>query len=435
MRTHILPPGAGELTYEIRAIVEVADKMRKLGLTTNMENIGDPIAKGEKLPSWIKEIVQKAAGEDSSYGYSPTRGLLETRQFLVEQNNRMGGAQIGPEDIIFFNGLGDAVQKIYYALRKEVRVLTPSPTYSAHFLGEAGHAGARPVSYRLNPEDGWLPDPQEIRRAVKANPDIAGILVINPDNPTGVVYPSSLLREIVTIAREHDMFLLCDEIYHNMIYNGHSTPLIASLIGDLPAISLKGLSKEVPWPGSRCGWIEIYNGRKDKEFAQYIQNIFNAKMVEVCSTTLPQKVIPALLSHPQYKVYLDERNHRYERYSNIAVDALKKVPGIFVNRTNGAFYMSVVFGAGKLNGRQSLPIENPDVRAVVDGVVNQKGVEPDKRFVYYLLGNSGICVVPLTAFSTTEQGFRITLLEQNEQTFARILRTLSEKIGAYLASA
>jgi len=434
MRNNIVHIGAGELTYEIRAIVEIADKLKSLGIETNMENIGDPIAKGEKIPKWMKQIVADLAMTDCSYAYCATKGVLETRQFLADMTNRRGKTQITANDIIFFNGLGDAIQKVYGLLRREARVIGPSPTYSTHSSGEASHAGQRPVCYRLDPDNNWYPDLDDLRQSVKYNPAISGILIINPDNPTGAVWPERFLKEIVDIAREYDLFLICDEVYLNIVYNGESTKPISDLIGDVPTISMKGISKELPWPGSRCGWIEIYNADKDPIFKQYIDSIVNSKMVEVCSTTMPQKAIPSILSHPEYPKYLNERVRRYEKHSNIAYNILKSVPNIKVNRTNGAFYMSIAFKEGALNARQSLPIEKSEVRQLVEGLINQPGVSLDKRFVYYLLASTGICVVPLSSFFTIEQGFRITLLERDEETFTRIFNTIAETITAYLAS-
>ena len=435
MRNNIVHIGAGELTYEIRAIVEIAEKLNKLGMKTNMENIGDPIAKGEKIPDWMKKIVADLAMKDCSYGYCPTRGVLETREFLAELTNRRGKTQISADDILFFNGLGDAIQKVYGFLRREARVIGPSPTYSTHSSGEAAHAGQKPVSYRLDPDNNWYPDLDDLRLSVKYNPAISGILIINPDNPTGAVYPERILKEMIAIAKEYDLFIICDEIYHNIVYNGQSTKPISDLIGDVPAIAMKGISKEAPWPGARCGWIEVYNADKDPVFKQYVQSIVNSKMVEVCSTTLPQKAIPPIMSHPKYPAYLEERKGRYERYSNIAYDLLKEVPGIKVNRTNGAFYMSIVFEKGKLNDRQTLPIEIQDVKSLVENLVNQPGVSLDKRFVYYLLASTGICVVPISSFCTPELGFRITLLERNEKEFASIFERIGASITAYLQSA
>lgn len=137
MRTNIVHIGAGEWTYEIRAIVEIAEKLQELGIKTNMENIGDPIAKGEKIPDWMKKIVADLAMQDCSYGYCATKGVLETRQFIAKQTNLRGGVQISANDVIFFNGLGDAIQKVYGLLRREARVIGPSPTYSTHSLPRA----------------------------------------------------------------------------------------------------------------------------------------------------------------------------------------------------------------------------------------------------------------------------------------------------------
>lgn len=434
MRNNIVHIGAGELTYEIRAIVEIADKLKALGIRINMENIGDPIAKGEKIPDWMKKIVADLAMTDCSYGYCATKGVLETREFLAEMTNRRGKAQVTANDIIFFNGLGDAIQKVYGLLKREARVIGPSPTYSTHSSGEAAHAGQRPVCYRLDPDNNWYPDLDDLRLSVQYNPAISGILVINPDNPTGAVWPERILLEIVAIAREYDLFIIADEIYHNLVYNGESTKPISDLVGDVPAISLKGISKELPWPGSRCGWIEVYNVDKDPMFKRYIQSIVDSKMVEVCSTTLPQKAIPPILSHPEYPLWLEERIARYEKYSNIAYDILKRVPGIQVNRTNGAFYMSVAFKEGVLRQEQTLPIELGEVRSLVEGLVSQPDIALDKRFVYYLLAATGICVVPLSSFFTPERGFRITLLERDEATFTRIFETIAARITEYLNS-
>ncbi|MEN8139870.1 MAG: pyridoxal phosphate-dependent aminotransferase [Thermodesulfobacteriota bacterium] len=435
MRTDIVHIGAGELTYEIRNIVNVGHKLQELGIKTHWENIGDPVAKGEEIPLWMKEVVAELAMENESYGYCPTRGMLETREFIARQVNERGHVQITADDILFFNGLGDAISKIFGFLRRTARVVVPTPSYTTHSSAEAAHAGDRPVTYILDPDNNWYPDLDDMERRVKYNPAVAGILIINPDNPTGAVYPASILRGIIDIARRYDLFIICDEVYHHIVYNGKKTAGIADLIGDVPAIAMRGISKEMPWPGSRCGWIEVYNSDKDPMFKKYVDSVLNAKMVEVCSTTLPQMAYPRLVSHPQYQEYLAERIARYERFSNIAYDCLKGVEGIQVNRTNGAFYMSVVFRDGVLNDRQSLEISNEDVRHHVEGLVSGADISPDKRFVYYLLGATGICVVPLSSFATTLQGFRTTLLERDEETFSMIFNTLADTIRKYLESA
>ncbi len=434
MRKDLVVAGAGGMNYEIRNIVNVAEKLQALGVRIQWENIGDPIVKGETIPVWMKEIVAKAAMENDTWGYCPTRGVLQTREFICETTNRRGGTQITPDDVIFFNGLGDAIAKVYGALRPPARVLVPSPTYTTHSLGEAGHANADPIAFPLDPGNRWYPDIEALRNFARYNPQVVGIMIINPDNPTGMVYPAGTLREIVSVCREHDLFLVADEVYNNIVYNGEKTVPISDVVGDLPALAMKGISKELPWPGSRCGWIEVYNSGRDEQFQRYINTILSSKMNEVCSTSLPQAVIPAIMQHPKYQPYLKERIATYERNSNITYDFLKTVPGLVVNRTNGAFYMAVSFAEGLLTGKQKLPIDNPEVRSLVEGLVDAPGVSFDKRFVYYILASTGICVVPLSSFNTGLQGFRVTLLEKDEKACMKIYETLAARIKEYLAS-
>jgi aspartate/methionine/tyrosine aminotransferase len=433
MRNNIVSLGADELKYEIREIVAVAKEFEKLGIEINWENIGDPVQKGEKVPAWIKEIITRTMQEDLTYAYSPTKGLDATREFLATKANKNGGVKITKEDIIFFNGLGDAISKVYGQLRREYRVIGPSPAYSTHSSAEASHAGSEYVSYRLDPENLWYPDLTDLRMKVKYNPSISGILVINPDNPTGAVYPKEVLLEIVAIAREYDLFVVCDEIYINLTYNGKKSVPLADVINGVCGISMKGISKELPWPGARCGWIEVYNADKDPVFAKYIKSIVDDKMLEVCSTTLPQKVIPAILGDSRYPGHIAQRNATYERRSGIAYDCLKDVEGIVVNRTNGAFYLTVMFRENVLTPDQKLAVSNAGAKDMVERLV--KDVALDKRFVYYLLAATGICVVPLTGFNCDLRGFRATLLESDDAKFEWIFRTLGEKITEYLKSA
>jgi aspartate/methionine/tyrosine aminotransferase len=355
-----------------------------------------------------------------------------TREFLAKQNNRNGGVPHPPNDIIFFNGLGGHHQGIRVSSEHRPRdhPVTHLHTHSA----SKPPTPARPGSAIPDPHNHWYPDIGKLLRRVKYNPSVAGILIINPDNPTGAVYPEAVLREIVAIAREHDLFIIADEIYQNLIYNDQKTKPLADVIGDVPGLAMKGISKELPWPGSRCGWIEVYNADKDPLFAKYIQSILNAKMVEVCSTTLPQKAIPQIFQHPEYQAYLEDRRRRYEKFSNLAYDQLKQIPGVVANRTNGAFYMSVAFEEELLNQRQTLSIPNPEARALVEELTSDPNIQPDKRFVYYLLAATGICVVPLSSFNTELQGFRMTLLEPDETEFRTIIDRLERNIRTYLES-
>jgi aspartate/methionine/tyrosine aminotransferase len=432
MRNNIVHAGAHELQYEIREIVAVANCLEDMGLDVCWENIGDPVLKGEKIPSWIKSVIKEAVDIDSSFAYSPTKGLAETRAFLAEICNRREKVQITEEDIIFFNGIGDAISKVYNYLRKEARVIGPSPAYSTHSSTEAAHAGEDHIMYRLDPKNNWLPDINDLRNKITNDKTISGILVINPNNPASTVYSMDVMVEIVKIAEEFDLFIVCDEIYLEITYNGKISTPLSDVINGVCGISMRGISKELPWPGARCGWIEVYNRDNDPVFNTYIETILNAKMLEVCSTTLPQTVIPSLLSDPRYKEYHSERNRQYEAKSKIAYDALTGIDGIIVNRTDGAFYMTVAFEDGVLNDKQMLEISNDKIRAYIEDSVCS--VALDKRFVYYLLGATGICVVPLTGFSCDIFGFRVTLLETDMEKFEWIFNTIAEKTKAYLDS-
>ena len=325
MRFDVAKSGNG-LTYEIRNIVSVANKLKEDGTQIIWENIGDPIAKGEKIPDWMKDIIAEVARDDNSYAYSPTQGNNEAIEFLVKENNGRGGAQITKDDVIFFNGIGDAIARSYSALRVDARIIMPEPTYSTHLLAEVLHASFPPNSYRMNPYNNWEPDLKELERKVKSHNAIVGILVINPDNPTGFVYDEATLKEIVAIAKKYDLFLIFDEIYRKIIYNGKKSAMLADLIGDVPGVSLQGVSKEFPWPGARCGWMEIYNIDKDRSFKRYINAILNQKMAEVCSTTLPQIAVPLIITNPNYEKHLEKRKKHYEKLSNIAYNVFKNVP-------------------------------------------------------------------------------------------------------------
>jgi Aspartate/tyrosine/aromatic aminotransferase len=432
MRFEIARGGSG-LTYEIRNIVLIANKLKEYGVDIIWENIGDPVQKGEKIPGWMKDVLINILKEDSSYAYSPTKGVDETRKFIADRLNKRGKVQITPEDIIFFNGLGDAIARAYSSIQVDARMIMPEPTYSTHFMAEVLHASFPPNTYRMNPYSNWYPDMRELEQKVKSHKSIVGILVINPDNPTGFVYPVETLKQIVQIAKENDLFVVFDETYINIVYNGKKTVPLSDIVGDVPAISMKGISKELPWPGARCGWIEVYNAEKDPIFARFINTILQQKMSEVCSTTLPQMAIPRIMSHPEYQNYLDKRKQHYEKLSTIAYDILKEVPCLMVNKTNGAFYMTVVFNESALNNHQSLHIKKKEIREFVENLVKDT-IEHDKRFVYYLLAATGICVVPLTSFFTPLLGFRMTLLDKDEAEFRYVVKTIAEKIVEYIES-
>jgi len=345
-----------------------------------------------------------------------------------------GGAQITSEDILFFNGLGDAIAKVYQFINSGLRVIGPSPAYSTHSSAEAAHAHQEPITYRLDPDNHWYPDLDDLYSKVKYNPNIIGILIINPDNPTGMVYPLKTLQRIVEIAKEFNLMLISDEIYLNITYNGAKAYSLAEVIIDVPGIAMKGISKEFPWPGSRCGWMEYYNRDKDAQFNKFCSALDNAKMIEVCSTTLPQLSIPVIMGDSRFKAYREELNQRIGRRSKAIADILGQVPQLKFNETYGAFYNTIIFRDGVLNPKQKLKISNPEISKQVEEWVSGP-IDLDKRFVYYLLASTGICVVPISSFCSDLKGFRVTLLEENEELLKNTFTRLRDALIEYLASA
>jgi alanine-synthesizing transaminase len=432
MRNIITHPGADNLVYEIREIVGVANNIEKLGQPIIWENIGDPIAKGETVPEWIKEHVQNVLKEDKTYAYSPTMGLLETREYIANERNLEGGIQITPNDILFFNGLGDAISKLYRSLHPAARVIGPNPAYPTHSSAESANADSPHFTYPLDPNNGWQPDFEVLERKLEENPHITGILIVNPDNPTGFVYPPETMKKFVALAKKHKLFIISDEIYSNLVYDGVEYQKLAAFIDDVPGIAMRGVSKEFPWPGGRCGWVEFYNRDKDADFDKYCKSLIDAKMLEVCSTTLPQRLIPIVMQDERYYPYLKERTEKYSKMADMAAEILADIPELIVHKPQGAFYMTIVFKDGALNGNQKLSIPNGEVAKYVESLITPD-FSHDKRFVYYLLAATGICVVPLmSGFNSTYYGFRFTLLDPDIDSFVKNIQCLKRSVSQYL---
>ena len=433
MRTRILTEGVHHLRYEIREIVEAANRLQAMGVEMTWENIGDPIAMGERVAPWIAEAIRALLDEDLSWAYSPSRGIDETREFIAAERAKDGGARIGADDVLFTNGVADAVDKIYDLVRKDARIIMPTPCYPTHSSNESKRGSYDSLFFRLDPRNGWLPDLEELRNKVRYNPQVVGIAFVSPENPTGLTYPRETLKEIVEIARQYGLFIICDEIYAHIVFNGAQQCHLSQVIDDVPAISLRGISKEYPWPGSRCGWMEFYNADRYADFRTYTQALVASKRMEVCSTTLPQMSIPRVMGDARYPDHLKRRAAMFEERANEAYDVFEDVDGVIANRPTGAFYFSVVFEPGRLNDRQTLPIRNDRLRAHVEQAV--AGVAEDKRFVYYLMGSEGICVTPLSGLHSDLEGFRITLLETNDERRRDTRRRIASAMKRYLASA
>jgi len=429
MRKNLIKKGDEHLRYEIREIVEIANEIVRRGVPMIWENIGDPVAKGEKLPAWMKGIVEQAVREDRTYAYAPTKGDLEARRFILQHLS--DPALCTEEDIVFFNGLGEAINKIFSNLPASARVIGPNPTYPSHATAEAMHHGGHHLTYDLKLHDHGRIDVEDLERKVREHEPIVGILVINPNNPLGVVHPREDLEAVVRIARTYQCFLVFDEIYHDLAFDPAAVVRLSQIIGDVPGISMKGMSKDIPWPGSRCGWIEVYNAARDANFQGYVHTIVVSKMLEVCSTTLPQVVFPKLVTHPEFRRFLAQRLAKYRARAETALAIFEGCPVIRPIRPDGVFYLSATFDTERFPRHRPLTARSAEVRSYLDGLAAANRLRRDKLFAYELMGAEGVCVVPLSGFSSPHDGFRMTLLEEDPARFEDACRRIRRGAEAF----
>jgi aspartate/methionine/tyrosine aminotransferase len=179
--------------------------------------------------------------------------------------------------------------------------------------------------------------------------------------------------------------------------------------------------------------MEYYNRDKDEDFNRVCQALDNAKMIEVCSTKLPQLAIPKILGDPRFKAYREQTNQSIGKRSRIIADILRTVPQLTFNETFGAFYNTIIFRDGTLKPHQKINISDPQIRSLVESWVAHD-IQLDKRFVYYLLGAKGVCVVPISSFCSELQGFRVTLLEEDEETLVKTFTAIRDGIVEYMNS-
>jgi alanine-synthesizing transaminase len=429
VRKNLIKRGDEHLRYEIREIVEIANEIVRRGVPMIWENIGDPVAKGERVPDWMKRLVEHAVREDRTYAYSPTKGDLEARHFILEHYSDPRICTV--EDIVFFNGLGEAINKIFSNLPATARVIGPNPTYPSHATAEAMHHGGHHITYALKLDQGGRIDLDGLERTVRGDEHIVGILVINPNNPLGVVHPREDLEAVVRIAREHRCFLIFDEIYQHLVFDPSKIVRLADICGDVPAISMKGVSKELPWPGSRCGWLEVYNAEQDANFRGYVNTIVISKMLEVCSTTLPQVVFPKIATHPEFRPFLAKRLDKYRRRAERALELFAGCEVIRPIVPDGVFYLTATLDTARFPTVTKLPAQNKEVRLYLDALEAANTLRKDKLFAYELMGAEGVCVVPLSGFASPSDGFRMTLLEEDAAVFDDTCRRIRRGAEAF----
>lgn len=429
------------MKYGIREIVDVAQKLAELDPEFKLipENIGDPIPKGWPVPPFLKEAIKNEIDRegDAVFGYSHSRGLPSVRKWVCEYARRYSpSSNLDYEYVLFASGLGAAISAIYHMLPEGARIIQPTPSYPTHASMESFGANSDSISYKLDPYNDWQPDLEDLEEQIKKHPQVTGILMINPNNPTGAVYSKETIERMVEIAEKYGLFILSDEVYFRMVYNGYEFAQITEIAHNrIPLIVMRGLSKDVPWPGGRCGWLEFHNIHLDADFLAYVEGIKKRVLMEVCSVSLPQYILDKVYDHPDFAAWSAAYNKQLEHNSNHIADTLSKSENLIVNRTNGAFYMMPLFKEGILNNRQTLEIKNPAARAFIEEQVARADMPLDQRFTYYLLAATGICVVPASGFFSPYNGFRLTTLDRDEARRTKTYNTIVEAVDAYVASA
>ncbi|MBU1720011.1 MAG: aminotransferase class I/II-fold pyridoxal phosphate-dependent enzyme, partial [Bacteroidetes bacterium] len=279
MRTNLSNNKVHFLHYAIREIVDTAQKISEFdsGFQLISENIGDPIPKGWHVPPFLKDLLREEINkpDDKVFGYSHSRGYPAARKWVTQYAKRFSpSSSLDYEYVLFTSGLGAAISAMYHMLPPNARVMQPTPSYPTHASMESFSAGADPITYNLNPENDWQPDLAQMESQIVAHPQVAAILVINPNNPTGAVYSAQTLEQIVKLAEKYNLMLISDEVYFRMVYNGHTYAQITEIAqGRVPLAVLRGISKDVPWPGGRCGWIEFHNTDLDPDYKSYAEAV------------------------------------------------------------------------------------------------------------------------------------------------------------------
>lgn len=320
--------------YDIRGpIMDEANRMIRAGEEVLKLNIGNPAYFGFKTPDRL--VGHMAENLTSTEGYSDSHGLLSAREAIVGYCKEKGIPNVGVDDIYTGNGVSELITlSMQGLLDSGDEILVPSPDYPL-WTASVKLAGGKAVHYRCDEQSGWYPDLKDM--ASKVTSRTKGIVVINPNNPTGALYPKEILEGIVKIAREHDLILFADEIYDRLVLDGLEHTALASLAPDLLTVSLNGLSKSHLMAGYRCGWMCLAG---DKSRAKgYIEGINLLSSMRLCSNVPAQSLIaPALQEREETKAMLAPGGRVYEQ-RNCIYELLNSIPGVSAVKPQAAFYI------------------------------------------------------------------------------------------------
>ncbi|WP_237199198.1 pyridoxal phosphate-dependent aminotransferase [Rothia nasimurium] len=387
--------------YDIRGpILEEAQRMEARGHRILKLNIGNPAPFGFEAPETIMmDIIEHLP---YTQGYSDSRGLYSARTAIVQYYQNEGIMNITTDDVYLGNGVSELIPMTLQALLDNGdEILVPSPDYPL-WTAATQLAGGKPVHYLCNEEDGWLPDIEDIRS--KITPNTRGIVVINPNNPTGAVYTPQVLQQIVDLAREHELVIFADEIYEKILYDGAQMTHVAALASDdVLTLTFSGLSKAYRVCGYRAGWVAI-SGPK-LVAAPFIEGINLLANMRLCANVPAQHAVQTALGGYQSINDLILPGGRLKEQRDLSYKMLSEMDGVTVQQAEGALYLFPKLDIDKFN------------------------ITSDEQFMLDLLREQKILLSHGTAFNWSEPDhFRLVFLPDT-----RTLADALERLGNFLA--
>lgn len=334
MRTFEKSRKLDNVCYDIRGpVMDEAEKMSAEGIEILKLNIGNPAPFGFRAPDAVIEAMKNNLTETE--GYSNSKGLLEARKAILSYCEEKQLPNVNIEDIYTGNGVSELITlSMQGLLDPGDEVLVPAPDYPL-WTASVTLAGGTAVHYICDEKQDWYPDIEDMRK--KVTDRTKAIVVINPNNPTGALYPKEILEQIVQIAREHQLILFADEIYDRLVMDGLEHTALASLAPDLLTVSFNGLSKSHLIAGYRCGWMCLCG---DKSGAQgYIEGIKLLSSMRLCSNVPAQSLIPAALANREETKKLLVPGGRVYEQRECIYNALKNMEGVSVVKPKAAFYI------------------------------------------------------------------------------------------------
>jgi alanine-synthesizing transaminase len=317
-----------QFSYAIRNIVVEAQRVEAAGVLVRYLNIGDPVAFGFRTPRHLVEAVERAM-VDGHNGYGPSAGIVPAREAVARECTSRGWA-VTPDRVFITAGTSEGIELALSALIDPgSEVLVPLPSYPL-YTALLAKLGARSVYYRTDPARGWIPDIEHLGSLV--TPSTRALVVIDPNNPTGAVYPTAVRRALMEVAERHGLAILADEVYGDVVYDGPVAPL-GSLDADAPVVSFSSLSKAFIAPGWRTGWIVLGRSPRLDEVVDAIRRLSDARL---CSTVPMQYAVAAALtgdrSHQaSFRAALRER-------AMLTGDSLRAIPGVTCMTPAAGFY-------------------------------------------------------------------------------------------------